>query len=144
MTALGPIRIGMSLDQLAAAGLVTQDQYPPPDDPDSKGCNQATLVSDDNVGLMFEAGILTRIEIDAGDIRSPSGIGIGSTEREAKHAYGKRLIVKPHFYTGEPAHYLKIFSRDGRYAMVFETDGTKIVNFRSGLKAPAQYVEGCS
>jgi hypothetical protein len=56
--------------------------------------------------------------------------------------YGPRLEVTPHKYV-DGGHYLTVRSSDRRYAMVMETDGSKVVFIRSGLVPAAEYVEGC-
>ena len=37
-----------------------------------------------------------------------------------------------------------VFSRDKQQALVLDTDGKVVKEFRAGLAASAQYVEGCS
>jgi hypothetical protein len=39
---------------------------------------------------------------------------------------------------------MKVFSADGRYGLLFETDGKKVIGFRSGFNKSVQYVEGCA
>lgn len=143
MQGLGPIKIGMSQAEFNRLGFLLNHKFPHSDDQDSPGCYQASLTENPDIGLMFEDGILTRIEIISGEIRSLSGVGIGSTEKQASATYGERLVIEPHFYAPAPHHYLKIFSSNGRRAMVFETDGNHVDEFRAGLAESAQYVEGC-
>ena len=58
--------------------------------------------------------------------------------------YVDRIEVAPHKYTGPLGHYLNIKNPDGRVEIVFETDGTKVLNYRAGVQPQVQYVEGCS
>jgi hypothetical protein len=42
-----------------------------------------------------------------------------------------------------PGQYLIVRSRDRRHALIFETNGVKVVEIRGGLLPAAEYVEGC-
>ena len=142
MQGLGPIRIGMSVADFRRLGLAMEAGYPPSNDPDSRFCNQAALARFPGISVMFENGTLTRIDIDSGNVKSVDGVGIGTTEKDAKKIYGERLVIEPNFYDAA-SHDLKVFSADGRYGMLFETDGKEVTGFRSGLNKSVQYVEGC-
>ena len=50
--------------------------------------------------------------------------------------------MTPHQYTA--GHYLTVVSQDGRYALVFETDGGRVTVTRSGIAEVADHNEGCA
>ena len=142
MRGLGPIRIGMSIADFRKLGLATKDQFPPQNDPDSKSCNQASLERFQGIRVMFEEGVLTRIQISSGKTKDIHAIGIGSSEQDVKKIYGKRLVIEPNYYD-DTRHDMSVSSVDGRFGTLFETDGRKVVGFRSGLNKSVQYLEGC-
>ncbi|MEO5596347.1 MAG: hypothetical protein ABIQ97_04310 [Lysobacteraceae bacterium] len=142
MKGLGPLRIGMTEKDVRRLNLSFREQFPPAGDPDSLACNIVMVGKDPGVRVMFENHVLTRIESGKNrHMKTMSGVQIGMTERNVKRIVGPRLRVEHHFYTD--GHYLKLFSKDGFYAIVFETDGNRVTNMLSGRKESAQYVEGC-
>lgn len=134
---LGPIRLGMSLKDLQANGVKLKKSKIV-----SGSCRQSTVSSNSEVRLMFENGVITRVEIRGRSIETLSGVRVGFTEAKVRQVYGSRVVVEPHKYD-PTGHYMKVFSRDRKKALVFETDGKRITNFRAGISESAQYVEGC-
>ncbi len=95
------------------------------------------------VNLMFEKGRVARVEIRSGSTHTVDGAGIGDTEARLKSLYGARIKTTPHKYTD--GHYLTVTSStDASNKIVFETDGSKVLRFRSGRTPAVEYVEGCS
>ena len=88
-----------------------------------------------------------RIDVfEEGRIATGGGIRIGSTEDQVKLVYGEELKVEPHHYTGPEGHYL-VLDVDGEgtgFMLLFETDGAKVTQFRSGNDEAVRYVEGCA
>ncbi len=64
------------------------------------------------------------------------------SETDVRAIHGAGLIVEPHQYD-DHGHYLKILSVDKTHAMVFETDGKRVTEFRAGAGNAPHYVEGC-
>lgn len=59
--------------------------------------------------------------------------------------YPGQVTVQPHAYTD--GHYLVVTppaAADSSFRIVFETDGQKVLRYRSGLVPAVEYVEGCS
>jgi hypothetical protein len=101
------------------------------------------VADDRHIRLMFESGRATRVEVLGGPTPTWSGIRVGATEEQVRQTYGTRLVVRPHKYDPH-GHTMIVFSRDKQRALVLDTDGTVVREFRAGLAASAQYVEGCS
>lgn len=157
MDGIGPIKMGMTLAEASAAvgrpveidkGYLFDDGEPnlcafayPPLAPGS------TLKVGFMVGRDSDADewrlFRTDIEKDL-PTSTEAGIKVGSTEAAVKAAYPS-VTVEDHPYTGPEGHYM-IVDPDGSGGMllIFETDGTKVDDFRSGEEGSVQAIEGCS
>jgi hypothetical protein len=85
----------------------------------------------------------------ASKIATVSGVRIGAAEDDVKKAYSGpdktgKLEVEPHKYV-DGGHYIT-YDVDGPAGdlLLFETDGKKVTEFRSGQQGPVGYVEGCA
>jgi hypothetical protein len=136
---LGPLHVGMTRGQVQAAGY----RVPLARGQDANACVQALVAGNRHIRLMFEAGRVTRVEVLGGPTSTWSGIRVGATEEQVRKTYGARLTVRPHKYDPQ-GHTMLVFSRDKQRALVLDTDGHVVKEFRAGLAASAQYVEGCS
>ena len=135
---LGPLRIGMTLKEVADTGFRIKIEH----DFEPNECARAEVEGQKNVWLMFENGRVVRVEVLGGRIATLSGVRVGDTEEQVRKTYGARLVVEPHKYD-DNGHYLIVFSSDRKQALVMETDGKVVTDFRAGLAGPAEYVEGC-
>lgn len=138
-TGLGPVRIGMPVRE-AERALKTKLHEEQADDPDEchYASNEAVLPG---VAFMLEHRKIVRIDVNSGAYRTSSGVQIGMTEEDVRKRH-PNVVVEQHQY--DPSgHYLTIVGEDGRHAIVFETDGKMVTNFRGGERGPVAYVEGC-
>jgi hypothetical protein len=94
------------------------------------------------VGFMVAEGQIARIDVTRAGALSADGFGVGSLESEVIAAYGDRVQVSPHKYTGPRGHYLTV--EQGERALIYETDGTRVISFRAGRLPEVKWVEGCS
>jgi len=95
------------------------------------------------IGLMFAHGRVVRIDITAPSIRTASGIGIGSTEMDVKRVYGSRITSQRHKYTdGHYLVYTPVDPPDSGLRLLFETDGQRVINYRTGRADAVSLVEG--
>lgn len=143
-SSFGPVRVGMTLSQLAAAigpiGDTTRLR---------RSCDIVSA-SDPyrmppGVSITQVNGIVSRIDIENDSIATDKGVRVGDSEDKVKKLYGAGVIVEPHKYID--GHYLEIKSgTDSATAkgIVFETDGTKVTTFRAGYWDPVRWVEGCA
>lgn len=144
---LGPVIIGMTLDQAsAAAGTPIRIR---PGDPFGPECQNAHVAGLPEVGFMVINGRIERAEINnrAGQrVTTVSGVGTGDTEETVKRTYPGRIRVEGHPYV--PAgHYLVYVPADPALAhlsMIFETDGQVVTRFRAGMKGAVAQIEGCA
>ena len=95
------------------------------------------------ISLMVEKGTVSRVDITQGTVATTKGARIGDTEDRIKSLYPGQVKVMPHKYTD--GHYLVVSPPgDADNRIVFETDGKKVLRYRSGKEPAVEYVEGCS
>ncbi|HEX2180629.1 MAG TPA: hypothetical protein VHL54_14150 [Actinomycetota bacterium] len=160
LKSVGPIVVGMTLDQVAqAAGvdLTRQPDYdqavaekncayvspstipgyvPPPD-----SGNKSPLA------FMIVDGKLARIDILGGDFATAQGIKVGSEESQVLEVYGNGQALPPRAFIGPPYRYLTATPRqaaDQNFRMVFESDGAKVVQYRVGQLPHVENKQGCT
>lgn len=151
----GPLRIGMTLDEVTAAAGPDSDPEaiggPEPEECDQFRPEQAP----EGLLVMIEQGVLTRISImEPSTLRTDRGFGIGSTAAEIKAAYGDAARAEPHHYIGLPAEYITVWNGgapaepyvqdlDAR-GISYETDADGRVSLIHVGGPSIQYVEGCA
>lgn len=88
---------------------------------------------------------IVRLDVSDVGIATGGGVQVGSTEDEVKRAYGDKIKTEPHHYTAEEGgHYMTLdVDGPGGMKLLFETDGAKVVTYRSGLEGAVDEVEGC-
>lgn len=145
LTGLGPIRVGMSLSEASESSkreLFITDSF--------HGGSCAYAEADGGpAGLRFMLldGRIARVEVHEGSITTASGIGIGSSEQEVLSTYAGQIDVEPHPYEGSAGwNYLRYVPQDAadrQFSLIFETDGSRVLSFRSGEAEAVSYIEGC-
>lgn len=141
---LGPVTVGMTVDQAAqAAGTALA----PMGGPDAgTGCEYVRPEgAPDGIGFMVIDGVIARVDIIAGTVATDAGVTIGLTEAHAQRLYDNRLDVSPHNYT-EGGHDLTLVPAevaDKDFRVVLETDGTNVTAMRGGRLPEVEWVEGC-
>lgn len=157
---LGPISIGMTVEQLRrAAGVDLVEQpnfeqavaenncaylspttipgYVPPADSDNKS----------PIAFMIVDNQLVRIDFLNRTFRTSEGIGVGSTEVEVLQAYGGGQSPPPdRGFIGRPYRYLKASPQDEadqNFRIVFESDGQQVVKYYIGRLPEVENQNGC-
>lgn len=139
---LGPIKLGMSLEESAAAGLELI-----PVESNSRGnCQYYRAKSNpEPIGFMVVDDQIIRIDIWPGSFtQTLSGIGIGSSEQAIYAAYPEQIEVSPNPTTG--GHALTFVPDDqvSLYRIVFETDASgKVVQYQVGQFPAVSWSGGC-
>lgn len=144
---LGPVRVGMTLDEASkAAGVAITLR---PGESGGTDCTYAYAAGLEDAGFMVVGGRIVRI--DAGfrppaRIKTLSGIGKGSTEADVMKAYAGQIRVEPHKYVpgGKDLVYVPNDAADRRYSMIFEVLEGRVDSFRSGFAEQVSWIEGCS
>ena len=137
MGGLGPIRAGMTLEQVMAladfSGIERQKA--------AGECWYLRYGSD--FALMIIDGRVARVELQgASKLSTFAGARIDTTEAGLKEMYGARLDVQPHKYEAG-GHTITLKSSGGDYGLRFETAGGKVKAIQAGPWEHLNYVEGC-
>jgi hypothetical protein len=140
---LGPIQVGMAFAEAVNMGLLNENPNM------KKECDfvypAVGAGVPDNIGVMIVKGKVARIDVDTGSVTTEDGAKIGDTEDKIKSIYNGDLQIEPHKYvTG--GHYMVVMgdSASAGKAIVFETNGKVVTNFRAGRLPEVKWVEGCS
>ncbi|MFH7026842.1 MAG: hypothetical protein ACHBN1_15880 [Heteroscytonema crispum UTEX LB 1556] len=143
---IGPVRIGMTVPEATkAAGtkLVSLSGTPI----SNAGCFYVKPQgAPRGVEMMLQDGRIARVDIMKNSrITTVKGAKIGDTEAQIKSLYPGQIQVTPHKYT-QGGHYLTLIPKDRadqNYRIVFETDGKRVTQFRSGKLPEVENVERC-
>ena len=140
----GPVRIGMSRDQVAKALKVELQG----DAFDNQGsCIELFAANDELKGayFMFQDGKLSRISVaGASKIATPRGVHVGSSAEEVRSLYGDKLQAEPNHYLDLPAEYLTYWLKPGKSGVRFETDTQREVQIIHAGDDSIELVEGCA
>jgi hypothetical protein len=152
----GPLRIGMTRDQLIAAlGPDANPNAVGGSDPEACDIFHPTRAPA-GLFVMIERNLLTRITLqDNTTLKTDRGFGVGDTAAAIKTAYGAAARAEPHHYIGLPAEYITVwttaapstdtYTRDPiARGIRYETDAESVVTAVHAGGASIQYVEGCS
>lgn len=142
-TGLGPIRVGMTLDELRATGLT-----PVAIDEASNGeCRYYRIQNhSEPIGVMAISDQVLRVDVWPGSLTTTrSGIRIGSTERDLVRVYGQQLEATANPTTlGKTVVFTPKDPGEDLFRLVFETDDQgRVTQFRSGQFPAATWAEGC-
>ncbi len=140
---LGPIQVGMTLADAVNMGVLNENPTM------KKECDfvfpAVGAGVPDNIGVMIVRGKVARIDVDTGSLTTEDGAKIGDTEEKLKSIYNGDLQIEPHKYV-PGGHYMIVMgdSASAGKAIVFETNGKNVTNFRAGRLPEVKWVEGCS
>ena len=142
-TGIGRVRFGMTLKALGDA-LGDPSIAAMPSTGSCTYIRPKALPS--GVSLMVSNGVVVRADIDSTGILTEAGIGVGDSEVEVLVINSGRVRVETSKYSGPllPAHTLTVTDPDDAdHLIIFETDGSRVRNFRAGLRSAAEQVERC-
>ncbi|MEA5602076.1 hypothetical protein [Nostoc sp. UHCC 0252] len=140
---IGAVQVGMTVSQAAkAAGTKLAG------DPPNNNCYYVKPQNQPkNLSFMVTKGRISRVDVRQNtQITTLKGGKIGDTEAQIKSLYPEQIQVTPHKYV-QGGHYLTFIPKDRadqNYRVVFETDGKRVTQFRSGKLPEVEFVEGCS
>ena len=140
MSGLGPIRAGMSAEQvMRLADFSGLERKNAPGECWYLHYEGGRAAFD----LMIIGGNVVRLEIKGeSTLHTFTGARIGTTEDELKSMYGSRLDVQPHKYDTN-GHTITLKSSGGDHGLRFETSGGRVTAIQAGPWEHLNYVEGC-
>jgi hypothetical protein len=108
----GPLRIGMTLAEVAAA--MGPDSDPAAvGGPEPERCDQFRPArAPEGLLVMIEEGRLTRISLyDGAQVATDKGLRVGAARAEVRAAYGAELRSEPHEYESPEGEYLTLWTK---------------------------------
>ena len=145
---IGPVAVGMTLDEASAAAGMPVRMIPDSNVAGSGRCAYARPEGGpEGLSFMVLDGRIARVDVVNSRIRTVSGVGTGSTEADVQATYPGRVRVEPNPYTGHRGGRDIVYVADAASAhlgLLFEADGGRVRSFRSGLLGAVMAPEGCS
>jgi hypothetical protein len=158
---IGPVQIGMSAKQAERALGAKLD----PMSADGNGSAECWLTSrkgkiDRFIQYMIKFGKITRIDVFPGAaeispkpvpaIKTPEGIGVGSSEDDIRKAYGETVKKEVAPYGDEDhidattSYSLHVDTPDKKRGIIFETTHNRVESFSVGLHDSINMIESCN
>jgi hypothetical protein len=91
------------------------------------------------VFMMVSKSTIERVDIRSGNVKTRSGLGIGTTLDQLKTALKEQLQIN-----GNTATFVPTSANDANYRVIFETDGAKVITYRAGKVPEVNNPVGCS
>jgi hypothetical protein len=88
--------------------------------------------------MMVSKSTIERIDIKSGNVKTRSGLGIGTTLDQLKTALKEQLQIN-----GNTAVFVPTSANDANYRVIFETDGTTVTSYRAGKVPEVTNAAGC-
>lgn len=144
----GPLRIGMTRDEVVAA--LGEDANPDAvGGPDPEKCDEFRPErAPAGMIVMILEGRLARISLVGGSsVTTAEGLGVGDEAAAVRAEYGDAAIVAPHHYVPDPAQYITVrmagsTSADARGIRYEIGRDGRVTHVHAGGPA-IEYVEGC-
>jgi outer membrane protein assembly factor BamE (lipoprotein component of BamABCDE complex) len=96
-----------------------------------------------DIAFMMSGRRIARIDINSKEYATDKGAKIGDTEARIKRLYKGMYKVYQNKYV-DYAHDIEVEMKGGKFSIIFETDGKRVVSYRVGRPEQVGYVEGCS
>lgn len=144
LTGIGPVSIGMTLQEAAAALETTI--VPIGSNLTGECAYYQPQMLSQALGLMVVDGRIIRVDVWPGSsIETVSGIAIGATEADLFEQYPDQLDVSPNPYTqGKFLTFVPNNPELSLYRLVFETDAQgKVIQYRTGQFPAVTWHDGC-
>ena len=137
-SSFGKVKTGMTISQAAqtlGTELVRGNGY-------EDACFYVDPKGLQGVRFMVTKNKIARIDVSSSKYVTDKGAKVGDTEDQIKKLY-PGIEVIPNKYD-EKRHDMVVVSADEDYMIIFETDGSRVTDFRVGYTGEVLYVEGCS
>lgn len=139
---LGPIRVGSTVeDAAAAAGVTLSGELEPLV---SESCYFVVPEGIDGVIFLVLDDRIAFTHVSTPDFTTSSGAVVGMTEDELKTLFPDNLVEGNEFtFDGTALVYVPTDEDDLEYRVVFETDGGAVTGIRAGILPGVAFIEGC-
>jgi hypothetical protein len=143
MDAYGPIKIGMTVDEVhRLLQKMGRRQLPNPKKTPKKGCSRYEASA--QLKFMALDGKIVRIETREPDVVTPSGLRIGTSIERVRRTLGSRLDDRQQPGADDPkARTLVLESGDRQFAIRVEAHET-VQQLYAGAQHAIRHVEGCA
>ena len=91
------------------------------------------------VFMMVSKSTIERVDVRSGNVKTRSGLGIGTTLEQLKTSLKEQLQIN-----GTTAVFVPTSTNDANYRVIFETDGTTVTSFRAGKVPEVTNPVGCA
>lgn len=146
LRAVGPIQIGMTVAEAAAAGGYDLIEAEHQDPSCAFYTHDPATGLDQELRFMVRANRIVRIDIDGDRLKTISGVGNGSTKGDLTSTYGNGVIVSAS-HTGNAADsyvtYIPFDAGDANFRIRFETTDDIVTTFRIGQVPEVEWVDRC-
>jgi hypothetical protein len=93
--------------------------------------------------FMVADGTIARVDVWVGSpATNAEGVRIGDGEQHLLQLY-EGAVLEQHPYQGPEGHYVRTRDAGGQHGYIFETDGSKVENWRAGRYPEIEWIEGC-
>ena len=144
LRAVGPIRIGMTVDEASAeAGVTLRRDF---GRQASGGCYYVTPgAAMHGVSIMVIDDLIARVEIDSpSDIATRSGVRIGTAASNLREVYPNNIQnANDAVLDGEAMAFVPNDDFDADFRIYFEIENGQIARYRVGVKPAIDYLRGC-
>ncbi|MEG4233084.1 hypothetical protein QUA40_13370 [Microcoleus sp. Pol11C3] len=147
---IGPIRVGMTVDEASKAGGIRLIRSRSGDLNEYQCFYVQPKEEPKGISFMVTKGRIARVDINSKRITTISGARIGDQENRILSLYPGQIKATPHSYVIRPSDngkYLTFVPKDAvdkNYRIIFETCKNRVDRFRSGKLPEVEYTEGCS
>ena len=145
-TGIGPLRFGMTAEQVRKAWGAPLYGGPDPRDPDSQACYYVRPSKDDyDLLFMVEGDRFVRVDVKADTKVAPGGGRVSMSTVELRKLYDGRIKAAPNFYDSDATDLRVAPPHRENALLLFEANEKNIVtSWRIGEPQQVNYVEGCS
>lgn len=142
----GDMTIGLPIvEARRISGQPMNNEALEPDVPGACSEQEYRTADGDQLWLMFEGDVITRITAssEAPRTRTAQNVGVGSSDAQVRTAY-QNVIEEPAKYNPAPAHDLIVWTTPNQSGLRFEVSEQGAVTAVHAGGASILYVEGCA
>jgi hypothetical protein len=146
---LGPIAIGMTIEEASKVSNVQFEPFGLPPEPATFCTYYRGTLAGQTIQMRVIEDRIDRIEVSVPDFATLSGVKVGDSIGHVKHVYGKALSVEPHHYLADQGVVLMVLGPYGNketgYGVAFTASSDKgVTDIWVGRYRGIRESEGCN